>query len=131
MAFEQTDAYVELLQAQGMQMAKGQAGGSAQAALGANLAQFGRNQARMEQELVSARSNRQGQIRNIGQEYMQAMIAAHSNRMLQPLRAPDPSKPLKLPKAKLQDPLKPNKPPKPIKGVNTAPKATICLPAII
>ena len=54
MAFEQTDAYVELLQAQGMQMAKGQAGGSAQAALGANLAQFGRNQARMEEEIVSA-----------------------------------------------------------------------------
>ena len=38
MAFEQTDAYVEL-QSQGMQMAKGQAGGSAQQ-FGANLARL-------------------------------------------------------------------------------------------
>ena len=125
MAFEQTDAYVELLQSQGLATAKAQTGASAQAQLGSNLAQFGRNQARMEEEIVSARSNRQGQIRNIGQEYMQAMIAAHSNRMLQPLRMPNPSKPLKLPKAKFQDPLKPVKPPKPIKGVNTAPRATV------
>ena len=125
MAFEQTDAYVELLQSQGMASAKGQAGSSLQAQLGSNLAQFGRNQARMEEELVSAQVNRQGAIRNIGNEYMQAMLSAHGNRMLMPLRAPNPSKPRKLPKAIFQDPLKPTKPPKPRKGVNTVPGATL------
>jgi hypothetical protein len=125
MAFEQTDAYVELLQSQGMASAKGQAGSSLQAQLGSNLAQFGRNQARMEEELVSAQVNRQGQIRNIGSDYMQAMLQAHGNRMLMPLRGPNPSKPRKLPKAVFQDPLKPTKPPKPRKGVNTVPGATL------
>lgn len=125
MAFEQTDAYVELLQSQGMARAKGQAGSSLQAQLGSNLAQFGRNQARMEEELVSAQVNRQGQIRNIGNDYMQAMLSAHSNRMLMPLRGPNPTKPRKLPKAIFQDPLKPTKPPKPRKGVNTVPGATL------
>jgi hypothetical protein len=48
-----------------------------------------------------------------------ADVAADAKRMLQPLLAPTPTAPLKMPRPVLLDPLEPRKGPAPIKGTNT------------
>ena len=113
-----------MLQEEGQVQASGASGRSAGKALAATLASYGRNQAVMAESLVSATKDSQLNHRQISMDKYGADLAAQSRRMLKPLKGPDPTAPLKMPRATILDPLKPKKPPKPIKGTNTMPANT-------
>jgi hypothetical protein len=119
MAFDQQDMFVKMLQEEGQVVASGGSGRSAGKALASAIAGYGRNQAILAESLVSATKENRIANRQIDTEKYGADLAANSRRMLAPLRAPDPSAPLKMPRAVIMDPRKPSKPPKPIKGTNT------------
>ena len=74
--------------------------------------------------MLSAQNIRQAALRNIGVDYMNAQLQAFGNRTLMPIKAPTPNKPKPLPLAQLQDPMAPRRGPRPIKGVNLAPRNT-------
>ena len=116
MAFEQQDMVVKMLQEEGMMQARGVSGNSATKALGSAMAGYGRNQAIMAESLVSARRDSNMSMRQIGMDRYEADMAAQSRRMLQPLLAPTPSAPLAMPRAKLLNPMKPQRGPAPISG---------------
>lgn len=116
MAFDQQDMLVKMLQEEGQLQAVGVSGRSATKALASAMASYGRNQAVMAESLVSATTESNANRRQINLEKYGADLAAESKRMLVPLKAPAPSAPLKMPRATIQDPRKPVKPPKPIKG---------------
>lgn len=124
MAFEQQDMLVKMLQEEGELQARGVSGRSASKTLGAALAGYGRNQAILAQSLISAQGDSNANRRQIAMDKYGADLNAQSRRMLKPLLAPAPMAPLKMPRATILDPLKPKKPPKPIKGTNTMPAAT-------
>lgn len=124
MAFEQQDMLVKMLQEEGELQARGVSGRSASKTLGAALAGYGRNQAILAQSLISAQGDSNANRRQIAMDKYGADLNAQSRRMLTPLQAPAPMAPLKMPRATILDPLKPKKPPKPIKGTNTMPAAT-------
>ena len=84
------------------------------------MAQFGRNQAVLAESLVSARRQTDRNLERINIEKYGADLAADANRMLMPMRGPDIPVPYKTPRATFQDPLKPEKGPAPVRGVNTA-----------
>jgi hypothetical protein len=120
MAFEQQDMLVKMLQEEGQVQASGASGRSAGKALASAMASYGRNQAIMAESLVSAKKENKVSMRQIDTEKYGADLAAHSRRMLVPLKAPAPMAPLKMPRATIQDPRKPVKPPKPIKGAGAS-----------
>jgi hypothetical protein len=120
MAFEQQDMLVKMLQEEGQLQAMGTSGRSAGKAIATAMASYGRNQAIMAESLVSANKESKISRRQIDTEKYGADLAAQSRRMLQPLKAPAPFAPLKVPRAQLQMPLAPKKGPKPIKGTNTS-----------
>lgn len=124
MAFDQQSMLVDLLQEEGKSIARGVSGRSASKNLGATVAAYGRNQAILAESLVSANRNSAVNRRQISLDRYQADLSAESRRMLEPLKAPDPMAPLKMPKARLLNPMKPRRGPRPIKGVNTVPGAS-------
>jgi hypothetical protein len=124
MAFDQQDMVVKLLQEEGAVAAKGVSGRSAAKELGSVLASYGRNQAIVAESLLSANKETMANRRQISLERKGADLSAEARRMLAPLKAPAPMAPLKMPRATILDPLKPKKPPKPIKGTNTVPGAS-------
>jgi len=124
MAFDQQNMLVQMLQEEGAVVARGVSGRSAAKSLGSVLAGYGRNQAIAAESLLSAQRETNAASRQIALDRYGADLAAQSRRMLKPLRAPDPIAPLAMPRATILDPLKPKKPPKPRKGVNTVPAST-------
>lgn len=124
MAFDQQSMLVDLIQEEGKSIARGVAGRSAAKNLGSVVASYGRNQAILAESLVSANRDSDANRRKIALDRYQADLNAESRRMLQPLKAPAPMAPLTMPRAKLLDPMKPKRGPKPIKGVNTVPGAS-------
>jgi hypothetical protein len=119
MAFDQQDMLVKMLQETGEVKARGSSGRSAAKTLGSALAGYGRNQAIMAESLISATKESNANRRQISLDKYGADINAQSRRMLQPLKAPAPMAPLKMPRATILDPLEPKKSPRPIKGTNT------------
>ena len=119
MAFDQQDMLVKMLQEEGQLQARGVSGRSAGKTLASAMAGYGRNQAILAESLVSARKESEVSRKQIATEKYGADLNAHSRRMLQPMRAPDPVVPLSMPRATLLDPRAPVKAPAPIKG--TAP----------
>ncbi len=119
MAFEQQDMLVKMLQEEGQSIARGVSGRSASKQIASVIAGYGRNQAILEESVLSASRDSAMAMRQIEQERYQADLNADSRRMLQPLKAPAPMAPLALPRPKLLDPLRPRRQPRPIKGTNT------------
>lgn len=124
LAFDQQDMLVKMLQEEGTVAAKGVTGRSGSKAIGSALASYGRNQAIAAESLLSAQRETSAAYRQIGIDRYGADLSADARRMLKPLKAPAPMAPLKMPRATLLDPLKPKKPPRPLKGTNTLPAVT-------
>jgi hypothetical protein len=119
MAFEQQDMLVKMLQEEGQSIARGVSGRSASKQIASVIAGYGRNQAILEESVLSASRDSAMAMRQIEQERYQADLNADSRRMLQPLKAPAPMAPLAMPRPNLLDPLRPRRGPRPIKGTNT------------
>lgn len=124
MAFEQQDMLVKMLQEEGQSIARGVSGRSAAKQIASVIAGYGRNQAILEESVLSASRDTSMAMRQIEQERYQADLNADSRRMLQPLLAPAPMAPLSMPRPNLLDPMAPKRGPRPIKGVNTVPGAS-------
>jgi len=125
MAFEQQDMLVKMLQEEGQLQASGASGRSAGKAIASAMASYGRNQAIMAESLVSAKKENKISMREINTQKYGADLNAQSRRMLQPMKAPDPMAPLKMPRATIVDPRAPVKPPKPIKGAAASPIGSV------
>jgi hypothetical protein len=119
-AFENQDMMIELMQQEGMAQARGVSGNSVNRQLQASMAQFGRNQAVLAESLLSAESQASKNIRKIAADKFGADAAAEANKMLVPIKGPDPTIPYRTPRATFQDPRAPVKGPAPVRGVNTA-----------
>lgn len=119
MAFEHQDMLVKMMKEQGAVEARAGQGVTAKNLSGDVLAQYGRNQAIMLANLMSAEQESLRNEKQINFERYAADVAADSRRMLEPLLAPAPMAPLAMPRATLLDPLKPEKGPRPLKGTNT------------
>ena len=83
--FENNQAVIDSLKAQGAALARGQAGRSAGKVQQAELASFGRDQAVLAASLLSADDNLQSTLRDINLAYSSANLQADANRMLPPL----------------------------------------------
>jgi len=119
MSFEHQDMLVKMMKEQGVVEAKGGQGISAGRLSGETMAQYGRNQAIMAANVISAQRESLQNEKQIYSDRYAADVAADAKRMLQPLLAPTPTAPLKMPRPVLLDPLEPRKGPAPIKGTNT------------
>lgn len=124
MAFEQQDMLVRMLQEEGQSIARGVSGRSAAKQIASVMAGYGRNQAILEESVLSASRDTAMAMRQIEQERYQADLNADSRRMLQPLLGPAPMAPLAMPRPNLMDPMQPKRGPRPIKGVNTVQAAS-------
>lgn len=124
MAFDQQDMLVKMLQEEGQIQASGVSGRSAGRMLASALAGYGRNQAIVAENLVSATRETARSRKDIETQKYGADLGAHSRRMLQPVKAPAPPAPLAPPMPKILNPLAPVKGPAPMKGVNTMPAAS-------
>jgi hypothetical protein len=118
-SFEQQDMMVKMLQEEGASIARGVSGRSARKQVASVLAGYGRNQAILEESVLSAKKDSMMAMRQIEMDRYQADLNAESRRMLKPLRAPDPMAPLAMPRPVLLDPMRPKRGPRPMKGVNT------------
>ena len=96
-AFDNQQAIIESLQAQGAALARGQAGRSAGKIQQAERMKFGMDQAVLAASLLSADENLQATIRDIELSYDTANMQAEANRMLPPPPVPDPIVPLATP----------------------------------
>ena len=118
--FENNQAIIDSLKAQGAALAKGQAGRSAGKVQQAELASFGRDQAVLAASLLSADTNLQSTLRDINLAYSSANLQADANRMLPPPPVLDPIKPRPTPDMEFIMPRELKKfdfGPEPIKGV--------------
>lgn len=70
-----------------------------------------------QQSLKSAAKALKSSVRKIGLDQYSANLTAASNRMVKPIPAPNPPKPMTYPRTVYQDPRKAPTPPPPIKGV--------------
>lgn len=116
-AFENQDLFAEMMQAEGKQQARGVSGRSAGRNVQSVLAEAGRSQAVLAASLMSAKRENAAKMRKIEADKYGADIKAEADRMLLPERLPELPRPLAIPRAQFQDPRKPKKGPKPIKGV--------------
>jgi hypothetical protein len=116
MAFDSQDLFVKMLQEEGQIQAMGTSGRSAAKNLASLVATYGRNQAIQAENLYSANRETAANMREIDLQKEGADLQAKSKRMLQPLRGPDPSAPLPTPIAKITDPHRPGKTPRPVPG---------------
>lgn len=96
-AFDNQQAIIESLQAQGTALARGQAGRSAGKIQQAERMKFGMDQAVLAASLLSADENLQSTIRDIELAYDTANMQADANRMLPPPPVLDPIVPLATP----------------------------------
>ena len=118
--FENNQAIIDSLKAQGAALARGQAGRSAGKVQQAELASFGRDQAVLAASLLSADDNLQSTLRDINLSYSTANLQADANRMLPPPPVLDPIKPRPTPDMEFILPRELKKfdfGPEPIKGV--------------
>lgn len=119
-AFDNEQAIIDSLQAQGAAIARGQAGRSAGKIQQAELMSFGRDQAVLAASLLSADTNLQSTLRDINLAYETANLDAGANRMLPPPPVLDPIKPRPTPDMEFMLPRELKKfdfGPEPIKGV--------------
>ena len=119
-AFDNEQAIIDSLQAQGAALARGQAGRSAGKIQQAELMSFGRDQAVLAASLLSADTNLQSTLRDINLAYETANLDAAANRMLPPPSVLDPIKPRATPDMEFMLPRELKKfdfGPEPIKGV--------------
>ena len=96
-AFDNQQAIIESLQAQGTALARGQAGRSAGKIQQAERMKFGMDQAVLAASLLSADENLQSTIRDIELAYDTANMQADANRMLPPPPVLDPVVPMATP----------------------------------
>lgn len=96
-AFDNQQAIIESLQAQGTALARGQSGRSAGKIQQAERMKFGMDQAVLAASLLSADENLQSTIRDIELAYDTANMQADANRMLPPPPVLDPIVPLATP----------------------------------
>jgi hypothetical protein len=120
-AFEKQELFTGLLEAEGNAAARGVSGKSVQKGIDGAIAQWGRNQAILAESMVSAQSEYKSNLQDIRLSWYGANLSADANRMLRPLQMPGVPKPLKQPRSNFQNPMRPLTPPKPMRGVNTAP----------
>jgi hypothetical protein len=118
-AFQNQDIVIKAMEQEGASVVKGQSGRSANKNVQSVFASLGRNQAILAESLLSAEADTSAALRKIATDKYGADISAQAARMLQPERAPEPPKPLKVPRTKYVAPRKPKAfdfGPKPIKG---------------
>lgn len=120
-AYQKQELFTSLLEAEGIQMARGVSGKSVAKGMQSAIAQYGRNQAIMADSMLSANKEYRSNMQDIRLSKYGADLAADANRMLKPLELPDVPMPVRQPTSILQNPLKPQAPPRPIKGANTVP----------
>ena len=96
-AFDNQQAIIESLQAQGTALARGQAGRSAGKIQQAERMKFGMDQAVLAASLLSADENLQSTLRDIELAYDTANMQADANRMLPPPPVLDPIVPMASP----------------------------------
>lgn len=96
-AFDNQQAIIESLQAQGTALARGQAGRSAGKIQQAERMKFGMDQAVLAASLLSADENLAATIRDIELAYDTANMQAEANRMLPPPPVLDPIVPMATP----------------------------------
>jgi hypothetical protein len=119
MSFQHQDMLVKGLQEAGAVEARAGQGVSAGRLTGGVMASYGRNQAIMAANLLSAERESLANEKQVYNDQYQADFAADARRMLSPLLAPTPMAPLSMPRATLLDPLRPERGPAPMKGTNT------------
>ena len=81
--------------------------------------QFGLGESSLNASLQSAANSFKTSLQKINADKFGADLQVYGNQMLKPLLAPKPPKPEKLPRPEFLMPLRPNKPPEPIKGAGT------------
>lgn len=96
-AFEQQNAILDAIQAEGQLKARGASGRSIAKAQQSLLSDFGRGQAALAASIVSAQNNMTSQLSQVQQDYEQANIQAYANRMLEPTAIPEPLVPYTTP----------------------------------
>ena len=96
-AFDNQQAIIESIQAQGAALARGQAGRSATKVQQAERMKFGMDQAVLAASLLSADENLSATIRDIELAYDTANMQAEANRMLPPPPVLDPIVPMATP----------------------------------
>lgn len=99
LSFQKQDGFIQMLQARGKGDARGVAGRSADRLANDVLSQYGRNNAILAENLVSARKQNEIDLENIGLQKTGADLAAYERLGLEPIKAPTPPKPLKKPVA--------------------------------
>lgn len=96
-AFEQQNAILDAIKAEGQLKARGASGRSIAKAKQSLLSDFGRGQAALAASIVSAQNNMTSQLSQVQQDYEQANIQAYANRMLEPTAIPEPLVPYATP----------------------------------
>jgi hypothetical protein len=120
MSFQNQDITIQALQEAGNVQASGVSGRSAGKAVHAVLAQAGRNQAILAESLVSAEANFRQTNDKITSDKYGADLQAFGNLMVKPIASARPDAPLSMPRPKLQNPMRPKKPPGPVRGVSAS-----------
>ena len=103
-AFDNEDAVVKSIQAEGELNAIGQSGSSTSRTLVMLRAERGRSEAKLAESLVSARRDFALTMKEISRDRYGADLAAFANRMLKPGELPMPIKPTATPVPELQAP---------------------------
>lgn len=99
LAFQKQDGLIQMLQAQGKVQAGMTPGRSSQRLLGDVLSQYGRNNAVLAENLLSAYKQQQADVGDIALQKQNADLAAYERMGLKPLKPPEPPKPLSKPVA--------------------------------
>ena len=103
-AFDNEDAVVKAIQAQGQLAVLGQSGRSSTKALVNIRAERGRSEAKLAESLMSSRRDFALTLKEISRDQYGADLAAFANRMIKPGELPMPIEPLKTPVPELQAP---------------------------
>lgn len=99
LSFQKQDAFIQMLQARGRADAGLTAGRSSKRVVGDVLSMYGRNNAVLAENLVSAWRQQQVDFQNIALQKEGADLAAYERLGLKPLKPPEPPKPLNKPVA--------------------------------
>lgn len=99
LAFQKQDGFIQMLQARGKVDASGTPGNSTKRVANSVLAQYGRNNAVLAENLVSAKKQYDIDLETISLQKTGADLSAYAQLGLEPIKPPDPPKPLKKPVA--------------------------------
>lgn len=99
LSFQKQDQFVQMLQARGKAQAGLTPGRSSQRLLGDVMSQYGRNNAILAENLLSAYKQQQSDLTDIGLQKQGADLAAYERLGLKPIKPPEPPKPLSKPAA--------------------------------